>query len=380
MRNWPWDELGIEETTDRTAIKRAYASKLKLLDHERDVDAFQALRDAYEFTMQICAQADAGGQSSAHLEREVGTLVQGLAVPLRRVDVARSDAHLVEVLAQPAASAEAIARRLIPTIVHARDIGRLDTALEHCVELSNFEFNDQVGRALFAQLRHRMLLPPIVDALARRFGWRDFSRLRPWQFEELDELQCWIGAHDFTRLDVPDSLSEHVRFVSGQLRPPLGAWRAFVLGATTVTDSRIPVHALYRFLGPAKAETMLPADALRFVDVVESGHGNWRLSLSAWSGSTLKWVVVGLLLTSFYRWLSDKRLPMWPEMIQDAHILAVVIMFAGALRRSSHFFQNMADDDASLFEWKSWRGLWSECLLYWAIVIPLIVLIRPPNV
>lgn len=64
---WPWSELELDETGDVRTIKRAYAKRLRQIDHESDPQAFGILRDAYSYALDL-----AGGDFSRHARlREV---------------------------------------------------------------------------------------------------------------------------------------------------------------------------------------------------------------------------------------------------------------------------------------------------------------------
>lgn len=45
-RYWPWDVLGIDRTSDKGAIRSAYAARLKAMDVDADIQGFAALRSA----------------------------------------------------------------------------------------------------------------------------------------------------------------------------------------------------------------------------------------------------------------------------------------------------------------------------------------------
>ena len=51
----PWAVLGIRETDDERAVKRAYSAKLKEMDVENDPQGFIALREAFEQARNIAS-------------------------------------------------------------------------------------------------------------------------------------------------------------------------------------------------------------------------------------------------------------------------------------------------------------------------------------
>lgn len=51
MKSWPWSTLGIDPTDDKSAIRKAYAERLKSLDIDNEINAFSDLRSARDYAL-----------------------------------------------------------------------------------------------------------------------------------------------------------------------------------------------------------------------------------------------------------------------------------------------------------------------------------------
>jgi hypothetical protein len=64
-----WDILGVEETCDLSAIKKAYARKLKIHHPEDDPQGFQTLKEAYDSAVQYAKYI--GRQELSSIEPQI---------------------------------------------------------------------------------------------------------------------------------------------------------------------------------------------------------------------------------------------------------------------------------------------------------------------
>ncbi|MBL9087489.1 MAG: J domain-containing protein [Planctomycetia bacterium] len=157
----PFEALGLAPTTDRAAIRRAYAQGVRLHRPDDDPAGFRAVRDAYETLSRLSdadlaalvapsgaaavpatAPADAAAGAPADPVTPEAARADGIVVPptwVERVREARAlaagparDAALVEALDVAAADAEADASRWLPWqwLVNASLDGRGDLLAE----------------------------------------------------------------------------------------------------------------------------------------------------------------------------------------------------------------------------------------------------------
>ncbi|MFC4256028.1 hypothetical protein GRI97_12140 [Altererythrobacter xixiisoli] len=59
-RREPWRTLEIDETSDRSAIRHAYAARLKTLDIDREIAAYQQLREARDYALMLAREQEHG--------------------------------------------------------------------------------------------------------------------------------------------------------------------------------------------------------------------------------------------------------------------------------------------------------------------------------
>jgi hypothetical protein len=160
-----WGELGIAPTSDRQAIRRAYATKLKLLDPTADPAVFRRLRAAYEAAL----LAASGGEPA--LQR---------ASPMVRPDIAlRIDGLLAQ---SDLAGAFALVRDA--------NMGELSLASTNEIEQRLLQLAAGIPR----------LPPGVLPEIARYFGWQEATHplraANPALFAHLDrrlDAESWYA-------------------------------------------------------------------------------------------------------------------------------------------------------------------------------------------
>lgn len=159
----PWQQLGIAPTTDREAIRRAYAVLVKAIDPARDPQMFRRLRSAYEAALH--------GETAAPTSQE------------------RPDLEL-----QPDAA------RPIWQNLRAGDVAAAFRLLEVADAAAELPLSAvrELEEAMIAQ--SPSLPPATLSLLARHFGWDEAAhplrRLRPALFRPLDrrlDAERWFG-------------------------------------------------------------------------------------------------------------------------------------------------------------------------------------------
>jgi hypothetical protein len=175
-----WDELGIEETRDAAAIRRAYASRLKKVRPEDDAEGFMRLRAAYETAIAQArrepVRATTEGAEFASPRRvDVAPDAQQWTVPVAGAEPAR---HVPVTppprkqnwrqLAREAAKAsvDAFAKDSADAAAHLRDRLRSEDwmQLDHAALLQT---------ELARQALDRTLSQSALVALAEAAGWTD---------------------------------------------------------------------------------------------------------------------------------------------------------------------------------------------------------------
>lgn len=185
-----WSVLGLAATRDASAIRRAYAARLKVVNPEDDAEGFQKLRAAYE-------------QAMALARAKVPLAADGDDAEDERPEPVLEPSVFEERLPEPprAAPPEPEPPRPAPPEQPGGDYDRLWSRLESLVSAGETPPEFELADALEALLRHRRLedvgehmsaesrlahliargfprTDPLIQPAAERFGWVEAAQER----------------------------------------------------------------------------------------------------------------------------------------------------------------------------------------------------------
>lgn len=170
MRRGIWATLDLDPTTDRSAIRKAYAARLKAMDVDADPDGFAALREARDAAL-------AGVEAEVHPALEAGTIATETSELPPTLD-ANSDSavtafheainrhfHALEALLLPGHNAPLTPMEQVAVGKHGR-------ALLADSRLEQVDFADGAER-WFAEILAASIprSDPLLEPAAAAFGW-----------------------------------------------------------------------------------------------------------------------------------------------------------------------------------------------------------------
>ncbi|GKW39499.1 J domain-containing protein [Pectobacterium carotovorum] len=212
MKTSCWVFLGIEETVDQMAIRRAYARLLRQHNPEDDAEAFKALRAAYEDALlqarYLVAKGDAERQESPASE----TAEEAESVGTPAANAVNDD---IAVMQDTMQQIEAIKQRVAAT--YADFQCRIDDEVWRDVlstsVLERLEIKQPVSLWLFGFLGHCAFLPDSVkQCLLETFDWEHNVPLlkRHYSSQQVEDVLEWLNDEDVWHIPV-----RGLRFPSG---------------------------------------------------------------------------------------------------------------------------------------------------------------------
>lgn len=200
MKTSCWEFLGIEETVDQTAIRRAYARLLRQHNPEDDAEAFKALRAAYEDALRQARYLAA----EEHADQQESVATDSIVDPVTDAAVSEDDIALMRDTSQ---QIEAIKQRVME--VYADFQRRIDENAWNDVlstsVLAQLEIKQPVSLWLFDFLSQCTFLPDsIKQHLLEIFDWEHNSLLlhRHFPSQQVEDVLEWLSGEDLWHIPV----------------------------------------------------------------------------------------------------------------------------------------------------------------------------------